>query len=272
MQKEEIKSKIASELRIQGKSERTITVYTAYNLDLLKFINKKPRYITKDDIKLYLSNFVKRGRNPATLSLVKSSLKFFYEGILKKNLFDDIKTPKRERKIPLILSKEEIRNLIEKAPDKRTKLVTEFMYSSGLRVSECASLKWDDLDFNEKIGLLKKGKGKKDRLFILSERLIKDLQEWPRKGDYVFVNENTNKPVTTRTIQRDIKKLAKNAVGRKNIYPHLLRHSFATHLLESGVDIRIIQELLAHENIQTTQIYTKVSRKTLKGVKSPLDD
>ena len=270
MTKEEVKQKIKAELRIQGKSDRTISIYIFYNIGLLDFAKKDHNNITQDDIKLYLSHLIEKGNDNSTIALVRSALKFFYDGMLKKGLFDDIKTPKKERKIPVILTKEEIKKMIDNAPDLRGKLFIEFMYSSGLRVSECAKLQWQDIDFNEKIGLLKRGKGKKDRLFILSDKLIVDLKDWPRKSEYIFPNED--EPISTRTIQRAIKKAAKRAGITKKVYSHLLRHSFATHLLESGVDIRIIQELLAHSNLQTTQFYTNISRKTIKSVRSPLDD
>ena len=162
MTKEEIKQKIETELRIQGKSDRTISIYIFYNLSLLDHIKKDYNAINQDDIKLYLSYLIKKGCDNSTIALVRSALKYFYDSILKKNLMADIRTPKKERKIPDILTKEEIKKMIENAPNMRAKLLIEFMYSSGLRVSECASLKWQDLDLNEKIGLLKRGKGKKE--------------------------------------------------------------------------------------------------------------
>ncbi len=271
MEINEVKSKISSELLIGGKSKETVRVYLHYNLDLLNYLKKFPEEITSDDVKQYLAYLIlERKNSAATLALARSAISFFYDGILKKNITVDIKTPKKERKLPVILTKEDIKNMIDYAPNLRAKLFIEFMYSSGLRVAECAKLKWDDLDFNEKIGLLKQGKGKKDRLFILSDKLIEDLKKWERKSEYIFPNED--EPISTRTIQRAIKKAGKKAGIKKKVYSHLLRHSFATHLLESGVDIRIIQELLAHANLQTTQFYTSISRTTLRKVKSPLDD
>ena len=262
--------KIETELRLQGSSERTINIYTTRNKDFLNFIKKQPRYVATEDIRLYLSDLIKKGNNQATIALAKSSLKFFYDRILKKNLFTaDIPKTKKERKLPSVLTKEEINKVLDNAYLSREKLAAEFMYSSGLRVSECASLKWGDLNLDEKTGHLKRGKGGKDRMIILSNKLVKDLKMWSKEGEYIFQGKNSNH-ITTRTLHRDVKKLLKD-LSNKNVYPHLLRHSFATHLLEDGYDIRVIQELLAHENLETTQIYTKVSTKTLKSVKSPRD-
>lgn len=270
MNQEGVIQKIETELRLQGSSGRTINIYASRNKDFLDFIKKQPKNVTTEDIKLYLSDLIKKGNNQATIALTKSSLKFFYDRILKKNLFtNDIPKTKKERKLPSVLTKDEINNVLDNAYLSREKLATEFMYSSGLRVSECASLKWSDLNLNEKTGHLKRGKGGKDRMIILSNKLIEDLKLWPKKGEYIFQGRNGNH-ITTRTLHRDVKDLLKG-LSDKNVYPHLLRHSFATHLLEDGYDLRVIQELLAHENLETTQIYTKVSIKTLKGVKSPRD-
>src|SRR3989344_9094029 len=131
MTKEEIKQKIETELRIQGKSDRTISIYIFYNLSLLDHIKKDYNAINQDDIKLYLSYLIKKGCDNSTIALVRSALKYFYDSILKKNLMADIRTPKKERKIPDILTKEEIKKMIENAPNIRAKLLIEFMYSSG---------------------------------------------------------------------------------------------------------------------------------------------
>jgi len=269
MNQDEVIQKIETELRLQGSSERTINIYISINKDFLNFIKKQPKNVTTEDVKLYLSSLIKKGNNQATIALSKSSLKFFYDRMLKKGLFtSDIPKTKKERKLPSVLTKDEINNILDKTLLSREKLATEFMYSSGLRVSECASLKWNDINLNEKTGHLKRGKGGKDRMIILSGKLVEDLRLWPKEGEYIFMGRNMNH-ITTRTLHRDVKKLLKDL--SKNVYPHLLRHSFATHLLEDGYDLRVIQELLAHENLETTQIYTKVSTKTLKNVKSPRD-
>ena len=145
--------------------------------------------------------------------------------------------------------------------------------SSGLRLSECIHLKVEDLELEEKIGWVRKGKGSKDRFFILSERLIEDikvyLEKEKRKG-FLFFGYG-NKELSKRAVQKLVALAAARAGIRKRVKVHTLRHSFATHLLEAGVDIRKIQELLGHADLSTTQIYTKVSAAQLRGIKSPLD-
>ena len=147
------------------------------------------------------------------------------------------------------------------------------LYSSGFRLSELINLKVKDIDFNEGVGWVRKGKGSKDRMVIVSKTLLKELKKFVKdkdKNEYIFTN-NKNKPFSPRNIQLILKKAQRKSNIGKNIHPHMLRHSFATHLLEDGVDIRKIQELLGHSDLSTTQIYTKVSTKELKKVKSPLD-
>jgi integrase/recombinase XerD len=145
------------------------------------------------------------------------------------------------------------------------------MYSSGLRVSECASLKVKDLNLEDKTGLLKQGKGGKDRFFILSEKAIGDIIEYLKDHNSEYLFPGVNGSLGTRAIQRVVKRTAIRAGIKKKVYCHLLRHAFATHLLDDGVDIRKIQVLLAHSNLQTTSFYTQVSKEQLKKVKSPLD-
>jgi len=274
MDKKEVIQRIETELRLQGKSKQTIKMYSFYNVGFLDYINKDAELVEENDIKQYLASLLSdKGNDAASVALARSALRFFYDSILNKGITNDIKTPKKQRKLPDVLSKKEIKRLIESAGDNlRDKLLVEFMYSAGLRVSECASLRQNDLNIPDKTGLLKHGKGGKDRFFILSDKLTNDLKKYlaNHKSEYIFNVEG--KPISARRIQYIVRRLAKKSGIKKKVYCHLLRHSFATHLLEAGVDIRKIQELLAHSNLQTTQFYTQVSKKELKKVKSPLDN
>ncbi|SRR3989344_5572146 len=275
MEIQEIKKKVETELKIQGKSAQTIRMYRFFLSKFYEFLKKDIDQATEDEIKEFLAYLIsEKNYDLSSVSLAKSALKFTYHDFFKKNIMIQIKTPKKQRKIPDILTKEEILSMLKHAGSIRNKLLIEFMYSSGLRVSEVAKLRFSDVNLLEKSGLLKRGKGGKDRFFILSEVLIKDLEEYKKlvsNSDFIFPNREKNRPVTTRAIQDLIVRIAKKAQIKKHVYCHLLRHSFATHLFESGTDIRIIQELLAHSNLQTTQFYTKVSKAQLKQVQSPLD-
>lgn len=268
----DVKKKIETELKIQGKSQRTIRMYCYFNERFLEFTKKPVEEIMTDDIKAYLAELLSKGNSPASVALARSSLKFFYDGLLEKGIMAKIKTPKRHRKIPDVLTKEEVKLLIENAGSLRNKLLIEVMYASGLRVSECAGLKVEDINFNERMGLLKHGKGGKDRFFILSEQLIRDLQEYLQELEGTYLFPSSQDHMTARAIQDVVMRAAKRAGLKKHVHCHGLRHAFATHLLEAGTDIRIIQELLAHSNLQTTQFYTQISKKQLMRVKSPMDE
>ena len=184
--------------------------------------------------------------------------------------------PKKAKKLPSVLTPGEVATLIGAAKRGRNKLIVEFLYSSGARVSEATRIKRDDLDLNERIARVRGGKGNKDRVIILSKRWIKDLKKYLKRkkvpSEFVFSKRTNAKPISSDTIQRIIKRAAEKAGITKHVSPHTLRHSFATHLLEKGTDIRIIQELLGHSNLNTTQVYAHVSRDQLKKVNSPMDE
>ena len=209
--------------------------------------------------------------SPSSVALIKASLKFYYDGIHKKNIVN-FKTPKIGRKLPVILTKKEVKKLIEAAKSVKSRLLIQLLYGSGLRISECLALKWDDLDLLEGTGWVRAGKGSKDRLFIYSKTLIKDLTELTKEGKSMFIFSNkTGKPSSPRNAQKLIKRASMRAGITKVVSPHTLRHSFATHLLDDGVDIRKIQVLLGHSSLNTTERYTQVSTTQIKKIKSPLD-
>lgn len=268
----EMIKKLETELKLRGFSPRTIKEYISYNDSFEKFTGgKDSANVTEDDVKAFLASLMERGYSPASLALVVASLKFFYHDLLKKHVLDDIKTPKKEKKVPVVLTKDEVKRLISAAGSKKSALILKMLYSSGLRLSECVNLKVNDLEIDEKMGWVRKGKGSKDRLFILSESLIKDLGPYLKKHSSEWLFPGLEGKLSPRAIQKTVSNAAKAAGIKKKVSPHTLRHSFATHLLESGVDIRKIQELLGHSDLSTTQIYTKVSAEELKKVKSPLD-
>lgn len=266
--------KLSTELKLRGFSPQTAKMYMFYNRKMLEYIKKQPEEITEDDIKDFLAYKLSEGSlSNSSIALIKAALKFFYTEMLGKNI-SNIKTPKRSNKLPAVLSRDEIKNLIDKTENIKHRLLIELLYSTGLRLSECVNLKYSDLDLNEGIGWVRSGKGSKDRIFIISERLRQDILEYtPKNGDngkgHIFsVN---GKKMSPRAIQYAIKISAKRAGIEKDVHVHTLRHSFATHLLENGTDIRKIQKLLGHSNLQTTQIYTQVSTEEIKKIKSPLD-
>ncbi|MBC7090283.1 MAG: tyrosine-type recombinase/integrase, partial [Methanobacteriaceae archaeon] len=201
-------------------------------------------------------------------------VKKFFE-FHKMDHLKDVKTPKRAKSLPKSLNEDEVKRLIRavdtdtrqrKFTRTRDKLILSLLYSSGLRVSEVVSLKVNDIDLKDRTIRIR-GKGNKDRIVLFDQKTKKLLKEYlherSQESEYLFLNRFGN-PLTPRYIQITIKKYAIKAGIKKKVTPHILRHSFATHLLKNGVDIRAIQQLLGHSNLSTTQIYTSVDMGTLK--------
>jgi len=266
---------LETELKIRGYSPITVANYRRHVVAFLDFIQKTPKNITETDVKKYLAHLMtERDHKPASVNLMLSSLKFFFRTIIKKEIFTDIKPPKIERKLPVVLTKVEVKQLLDAISNKKHRLLVEALYSSGLRVSEAVQLKVNDLDSLEHIGIVRAGKGKKDRNIILSKGFMKNVEDYlktqKKPSEYLFSSRNSH--ITIRMAQRIVSEAANNAGIKKRVFCHALRSSFATHLLESGTDIRMIQVLLGHADISTTQRYTKVSTAQLKKIQSPLDD
>ena len=261
--------KLKTELRLRGFSPLTIRNYSFFVEKFLARIGKESKDVNEDDAKLYLSElFDTKSKN--TIMLAAASLKFFFGEILKKE-FGAIKMPKKEKKLPEVLNKEEVKRLIDSADNRKSRLIISFLYSTGLRVSELVNLKVGDANFEEKTGWVRGGKGSKDRLFTLSENLIEELKSYLEGRDNVYMFSKS-KPLTTRNIQKIIKLTSQRAGINKKVTPHTLRHSFATHLLENGTDIRMIQAMLGHASLNTTQVYTHISSEQIKKVQNPLDN
>lgn len=261
---------LTTELKIRGFSPRTVKAYTFYTAKFLEEV-RNPEKATEAEIKAFLARELERGLSPQSLGLVRAALRFYYGEVLGREL-GGIKTPRAEKKLPVVLSREEVKALLGALGNPRHRLLASLLYATGLRVSECAALKVADLDLAERVGWVRKGKGGKDRLFILPESLLGPLQRYLRRHDspWLFPGRNGNH-LHPSTIQKMISTAAKTGGISKPVTPHTLRHSFATHLLEAGTDIRKIQELLGHANLSTTQRYTQVSAEELKKVRSPLD-
>lgn len=272
---EKLVKNFKQELLISGYSARTLKMYTLFVKEFLEYHNKKIDEFNRGDLVEFLANKKEKGASNATLALAHAALKFFFHNVHNKKIVDEIKIAKQSKKLPTVLTKSEIKELFKATKFGRNRLILQFLYSSGCRVSECCKLKIDDLDLREKIARIKAGKGDKDRVIILSNEWIKELKKYMKrkkiKSEYVFSKKN-GKPLSADTIQRIVRNSTEKAGITKHVSPHSLRHSFATHLLESGENIRKIQELLGHSNLNTTQIYTKVSLTELKKVKSPLDN
>ncbi len=274
MNKEEFLKKLEIELKISKNSPHTIRNYVKANEKLLDFSKKNPELIDEQDVKSFMAQFL-TDKASSSIIMFLSSVKYAYSNLLKKDITSEIKRPKKERKIPAVLNKEEVKKLISVINNKKSKLMISLLYACGFRVSELLNLKINDFNFNENTGYVKQGKGRKDRIFNIPSFLLKDLQkqaEMQKQENKEFLFSGRKGKLTDRNIQKIVQKAALKAEIQKQVHPHTLRHSFATHLLESGTDIRMIQELLGHADLSTTQIYTHISSEELKKIKSPIDE
>lgn len=274
---EELLKKLEIELKIKGFTKATIKTYLAHNLDFLEFVNKIPSEVITEDVKAYQASLSEKNSKPATVILKLSAIKFFFNKVLKHKIInDEIEYPKSHKKIPDALTKEEVQKLFSVVENPKHRLLLEFMYGSGLRVGECVNFKIKDLNFDNHTAKVISGKGNKQRMIILSKDFVlnvKDhLDKRENKTEYLFPAKGSDKPMTVRMAQKVIDKAAEKAGFKKRVYCHILRSSFATHLLEGNVDIRYIQELLGHSDLSTTQRYTKVNMEQLRKIKSPLDN
>jgi len=264
--------KIKTEIELRGFSNQTVKMYLHYNREFLKKFDNDPRYVKEEDVKNFLADKMREGLSTKTVNLSKAALLFFYNEL--GGMKFEIRSPKIKKSTPVVLSKDELSKLFSVIPNRQHKLILKLYYSSGLRLSEALHLRVKDIDLGEKVVWIRDGKGGKDRMSVLSEGLIGELHQFisyrEGKDDFVFKSKRGG-PFAPRTIQAVIEKAKVEADLNKDVHIHTLRHSFATHLLEAGVDIRKIQELLGHADLSTTQIYTRVSNEELKKVKSPLD-
>ena len=304
---EEAMERFETELKLRGFSDATIRTYKMQVAQFLEFVKQNKGKLSsqksllapgsgaislvnigKKDLKAFIAHLISdKKKAPSSINLALSALRFFFIEVNKQNIFDGVKSMKTPKKIPTVLSKDEIRRLLDAVKNPKHKLLFMLLYGSGLRVGEAVNLKVDDLDLMDKTGTVRAGKGKKDRNIILSDAMIVVLNEFLLKraekgveSEYIFhgaTSDNEGKGqreghITTRQAQRLVKQYAKKAGIKKRIFCHALRSSFATHLLETGTDIRVIQELLGHSNLATTERYTKVSKEQIRKVRSPFDN
>lgn len=273
MKSPELLGKIENELKLRNYSRKTIKSYLGCLVDYFRFVKVVNSHPEISKIREYLLAKQDLGQSSQTINLHLQAVKYFYREIIKSSVDIDIKFAKTPSKIPVVLSRVEIEKILDLIENKKHKLLISLSYGAGLRVSEIVNLKIKDLNLDELTIHLKGAKGNKDRLTIFPEKMQTELRGITTSqniNEYVFSSERGGK-LTERTAQKVFENALKKSGIKKDATFHSLRHSFATHLLENGVDVRYVQELLGHSNIRTTQIYTKVTNPALKKIKSPFD-
>ncbi|WP_244901847.1 site-specific tyrosine recombinase/integron integrase [Croceivirga radicis] len=262
-------------LELKRYAKNTVKVYVQF---FEQFINRYPEKdletLNESEIREYLKSLINRNCSNSYVNQAINAIKFYYEGVLgMPNRFYELERPRKESHLPKVISKEEVLRIIDHTNNLKHQCIVQLLYSSGLRRSELVSLKLEDIDSKRMIIRIKQAKGKKDRITILSSNVLENLRRYYKEWQpttYLF--EGRNKETYSAVSVLKIVKDAANRAGiRTTVTPHVLRHSFATHLLESGTDLRQIQVLLGHGSTKTTEIYTHVAKHTFTAIKNPLD-
>jgi site-specific recombinase XerD len=263
------------EMVIRKYSRNTIQSYTHYNCELLKHSNKNPWQIVQEDITSFLYDLItEKHLSASTIQIILNSLKFFYGQLLGKEFVYEITGPTRDKKLPVILSKNEVNSIIESISNLKHKTIIMLIYSAGLRLNEAITITKKNIDMERGVINIKCAKGRKDRTTLLSKKFSEVLKIYIQAynpENWLFEGQDKKAHIAARSVQNVFQRAVLRAGIKKTVTVHSLRHSFATHLLEQGIDIRYIQELLGHQSPNTTMIYTHVSSKKLGSIKSPLD-
>ena len=261
--------------KIRNIKESSINCYKNYVSYFLNYMGKVPEELTCQDVRKFLLTKKDEGLKATTLNLYNSAIRFFYRNVLYI-LWDDITVPRmiNEHKLPVVLSVDEVDRLLDATDDLKYKAMFATMYSSGMRVSEVIHLHYEDISRNNMQIHVRNTKNRMDRYTILSNRNLALLTEYwfacGRPRNILFPNKFTGEYLTVSSVEQVLRRSA-SAAGLSSVTPHCLRHSFATHLMEQGVEQRKIQSLLGHRDPKSTEVYLHVSNKSLMGIRSPFD-
>ena len=268
--------RMEDELRLRGYSRRTRKVYLGHARRFLRYLGTDEPRSPEDDARRFLLHLLEeRQVSRSYVNQAVSAVKFLYRYVLEAEAPTlRIPRPKVERKLPVVLSADDVARLLGALRNRKHRAILMLVYAAGLRVGEVVRLRPEDMDRDRMLIHVRQGKGRKDRVVMLSAlalEAVKDYRRRERGRNWLFPGGRAGRHLTERSVQKVFKRAAAKAGIRKNVSVHSLRHAFATHLLEAGTDIRFIQKLLGHKSTKTTEIYTKVSKRTLQAIQSPLD-
>lgn len=276
-----LRQRMLEDMRMRKLAPKTQTAYIRAVRRFAAYLGRPPDTATVEDLRNFQLRLVDEGTSPTTLNATITGLKFFCEITLDRaDLTAKMQPVHVPRTLPVVLSREEVARLIAAAPNLKHQTALSLAYGTGLRASEVVSLKVADIDSQRMTLRVEQGKGSKDRYAMLSPVLLERLRVWWRvaraqgkmlEGGWLFPGMNPVDPLTTRQLNRAIHMAAESAHIDKRVSMHTLRHSFATHLLEQKVDIRVIQVLLGHKKLETTAMYAQVATDVLREVVSPLE-
>lgn len=271
-----LRQRMLEDLRVRNYSPRTQATYIQHVARFAAHFGRSPDELTKEDIRSYLVHLVEAKRvSWSWFNQAVCALRFLYRVTLDRgDIVPHIPYPRTPKKLPVVLSAEEVARLLGAVRNPKHRAVLSTIYAAGLRISEALALKVSDIDSERMVITVRQGKGRKDRTVMLSPQLLEVLRGYARQArprDWLFPGRRGERPLHTSAVQRACAEARAAAGLGKRATVHTLRHSFATHLLEGGTDLRLIQTLLGHRSIKTTAIYTHVSAQRLQDTRSPFD-
>ena len=276
-----LRQRMLDDMRMRKLSPKTQTGYIRAVKRLAGFLGRSPDTATAEDLRRFQLYLVDHGTSPVTLNATITGLRFLFEVTLERtDLMARMSTVAVPRKLPVVLSRDEVARLIASAGHLKYQTALSVAYGAGLRASEVVGLRVGDIDSQRMTLRIERGKGRKDRFALLSPVLLEQLRTWWRSaraqgrmldGGWLFPGQSPINPMSTRQLNRAVHAAAAEAEIDKRVSMHTLRHSFATHLLEQKVDIRVIQVLLGHKKLETTALYAQVATEVLREVISPLE-
>ena len=270
-----LRRRMIEDMTIRQFAPKTQHDYVRRVKNFAAFLGRSPDTASFEDVRRYQLHLAASGVGVPTLNQNVATLRFFFKVTLgRSDIVNHTQFVREPRKLPVVLSPEEVARLLDAAPGLKYKAALSVAYGAGLRVSEVVALKVSDIDSERMVIRVEQGKGRKDRYVMLSPHLLELLRAWwkaARPQGWLFPGQDRVNPLTTRQLNRACHAAAHMAELDKNVSLHTLRHSFATHLLEQNVDIRVIQVLLGHAKLDTTALYARVATKTIREIMSPLD-
>jgi integrase/recombinase XerD len=276
-----LRERMIEDMIVRGFNEKTRNDYVRNVRTFSVFVGRSPDRATAEDLRRFQLHQTQAGMQPPSVNSAVSALRFFFTVTLDRpDLARRLTVVRQPRKLPTVLSAEEVTLLLAAARGAKYQAALGTAYGAGLRVAEVVALKVSDIDSTRMLIRVEQGKGRRDRHAMLSPQLLELLRAWWREGrhlgamlpqGWLFPGRNPVTPLSTRQLNRAVHAAAEAAGIKKRVTPHTLRHSFATHLLEQDIDIRVIQVLLGHAKLDTTALYTRVASNTIRAVTSPLD-
>jgi integrase/recombinase XerD len=270
-----LRRRMIDDMKIRNMSPNTQYIYVRAVANFSSFHQQSPDKLTIEDVRDYRLHLIARGLKAASINPIMGALRFFYGTTLgQKQFAEQITFARKEDRLPAVLTRDEVVAFLKAVADLKMRTAFITIYAAGLRVSEVVALTAADIDSKGMVICVRQGKGRKDRYVMLSEQLLAVLRDYWRRtrpSVWLFPGPDPTQAITPRTLQRACREAADAAGLDKSVTVHTLRHSFATHLLEQGVDIRVIQDLLGHRHIQSTTRYARVALNMIRQIQSPLE-